>query len=71
MVENFTKNYSTKAITRVNKPIRLRRRVIQIGDKEGGDKRFVRTNRADPSLEESVTGFLQNWVVWQIAGQPW
>ena len=46
------------------------RGLIQIGDKEGGDKRFVRTNRA-PSLEESVTGFVQNWFVWKIAGQHW
>ena len=31
--------------------------MIQIGDKEGGDTRFVRTNRA-PSLEE----------IWKIFG---
>ena len=41
--------------------------MIQIGDKEGGDRRFVRTNRA-PSLEESVTEFVQDWFVWKIAG---
>ena len=46
--------------------------MIQIGDKEGGDKRFVRTNRLGSHFgRKRDWARVQNWFVCKIAGQHW